>query len=308
MTSNLHLVIGTRGSQLALAQANATADALRARCPGARVELREVTTRGDRDRSTPFSNFGATGLFVKEIERQLIDGAIDLAVHSMKDVPTEMDERLAITAVPAREDARDALISRERLALAALAPAAVVGTSSPRRRAQLLHLRADLRIAELRGNLDTRLRKLEEGRYDAIVLAMAGLKRLGLADRVTHAFDIEKMLPAVGQGALALQTRRDDPRVTVAVKTLDVPEAAAAVEAERAFLARLGGGCQMPIGAHATVKGADLALIGCISDPDAKRCFRGRRNGDITNAAAVGEALAEQLLTEGADAIVGAKG
>jgi len=308
MTSNLHLVIGTRGSQLALAQANATADALRARCPGARVELREVTTRGDRDRSTPFSNFGATGLFVKEIERQLIDGAIDLAVHSMKDVPTEMDERLAITAVPAREDARDALISRERLALAALAPAAVVGTSSPRRRAQLLHLRADLRIAELRGNLDTRLRKLEEGRYDAIVLAMAGLKRLGLANRVTHAFDIEKMLPAVGQGALALQTRRDDPRVTVAVKTLDVPEAAAAVEAERAFLARLGGGCQMPIGAHATVKGADLALIGCISDPDAKRCFRGRRNGDITNAAAVGEALAEQLLTEGADAIVGAKG
>jgi len=302
--SNLRLIMGTRGSRLALAQTNAIAEQVRRCLPSVDVEIRVVKTMGDLDRKTPFVGFANTGLFVKEIERLLLDEAIDLAVHSMKDVPTEMDDRLILGATPAREDARDAAISREGRRLAELPPDAVVGTSSPRRRAQVLRMIPDVRVEELRGNVDTRLRKLDEGRYDCIILAMAGLKRLGLAERVTEAFDIEAMIPAPGQGALAIQSRKGDARLNQVMDALNVPAVEAAVRAERAFLARLGGGCQLPIGAHAERKADRLALRGCVSDPDGKRFFQGRIAGSPSDPEALGAKLARQLLDRGASSVL----
>ena len=304
MNKQSSLVIGTRGSRLALVQANIVAADIRNRFPHILPEIRVIKTHGDLDQKTPFSGFSGTGLFVKEIERSLLCGAIDLAVHSMKDVPTEMDPRLTIGAVLEREDARDVLVSRCGLKLSELPPGATVGTSSPRRRAQLLHMRRDLRTDELRGNLDTRLHKLDEGQYDAIVVAFAGLIRLGFADRVTEVFDVGTVVPAVGQGALAIQVRRDDAGVAEVIGALNVPFVEAAVNAERAFLTELGGGCQMPIGAHAIVDGDRLTIVGCISDPQGKQHFQNLLNGDVSEAEALGAQLAAQLLDSGATSIL----
>ncbi len=301
---SLRLVVGTRGSKLARAQTEMMCAEIRRRSPQVELVIREVKTTGDRDQHTPLVGFPGTGVFVKEIEQLLLAGQIDLAVHSMKDVPTVMDDRLTIVAVPPREDARDAMISRERLKLAQLRPGAVVGTSSSRRRAQLLRVRRDIRMEELRGNLDTRLRKLDEGQYDAIVLAVAGLSRLGWRERVTEIFDAEFMIPAPGQGALAIQARRDDSRVVAAGGALNDPATAAAVRAERAFLGRLGGGCHVPIGAHAEVKAGEIQLAGHVSDPLGEKCFRGRLSGGMADAEAVGTRLAEDLLSQGASAVL----
>lgn len=300
----LKLILGTRGSRLALAQSNATADAIRGKCPSVNIDIRIIKTTGDIDRTRPFASFGNTGLFVKEIEQLMLDEEIDLAVHSMKDVPTEMDDRLTLGAVPGREDPRDALLSRKGTSLQDLPEDAVIGTSSPRRRALVWRQRPELRLEELRGNVDTRIKKLDEGQYDAIILAVAGLTRLGLADRVTEAFDVETMVPAPGQGALAIQVRKADDRLTEILHALDVPVVAAAVRAERAFLARLGGGCQMPIGAFASVEDGRIALTGYVSDPEGKLCFQGKRIGSQTEPEAVGTQLAEQLLAEGASSVV----
>jgi len=298
------LILGTRGSELALVQANATADAIRKKCPGTDVEILIIKTAGDIDRTTPFVGFGSTGLFVKEIEQQLIDSKIDLAVHSMKDVPTLMDERLTIGAVPKREDARDAGISKDGRKLADLPQGAIIGTSSPRRRAQILRQRPDVEVRELRGNVGTRLRKLDEGQYDLILLAVAGLTRLGLADRITQKFDFEQMLPAPGQGALAIQVRKNDPRTADVMKTLNLPNVAAATEAERMFLDKMGGGCQLPAGALATMDGDKLLLKGYISDSDGKQCFEGQLVGEASEPTALGITLAEKLIAQGASAII----
>ena len=299
-----HLTIGTRGSQLALIQANAVAEEMRRRVPHVEIGICEIRTKGDRDQRTPLQEFQGTGLFVKEIEKALLVRTIDVAVHSMKDVPTEMDERLTIGAVPPREDARDVLISRAGLTLAELGEGAIVGTSSLRRQAQLLRQRPDLQIKELRGNLDTRLRKLDEGQYDAIMVAMAGLARMGLSARATQILDIETFVPAVGQGALAIQVRKDDARTQEVVHALNCTASEMAVRAERAFLARLGGGCQIPIGAHGTIKDGALTLVGCVCHPRGERHFQDRLSGSVSGAESLGGQLAERLLEEGASSLL----
>ncbi len=304
MNEALHLTIGTRGSVLALTQARTVAAEIRRHSPGAITKIRVIKTQGDLDRSTPLSGFSGTGLFVKEIERSLLSGQVDLAVHSMKDVPTEIEPRLAISSALDREDARDVLISRSGLRLSELPPGAVLGTSSPRRRAQVLRTRQNLRIDELRGNINTRLQKLEQGQYDAIILAYAGLIRLGLGDSATEIFDVNTMVPAVGQGALAIQMRCGDACIAEKITALRVPSVETAVTAERAFLAELGGGCQKPIGAHAVVEGNQLTIVGYVSDPQGESCFQEQLAGSITEPQTLGAQLAGQLLKSGAAAIL----
>ncbi len=304
MNKPLRLIIGTRGSVLALTQSRTVAAAIQRHFPDVDTQISVIKTQGDIDRSTPLSEFGGTGLFVKEIEQSLMSEQVDIAVHSMKDVPTEIDPRSVIVSALDRKDARDVLVSRGGLALSALSSGAVLGTSSPRRRAQVLRVRKDLRIEELRGNLNTRLRKLDEGRYDAIIVAYAGIIRLGLADNVTEIFDVNAMVPAVGQGALAIQMRCGDERVVEKIATLTTPSVETAVAAERAFLTELGGGCQKPIGAHAVVEGDQLTIVGYVSDPQGARCFQEQLAGSAAEPQILGARLAGQLLNSGAAAIL----
>jgi hydroxymethylbilane synthase len=263
------------------------------------VRLEKLSTQGDKILDVPLAQVGGKGLFVKEIEEALLDGRADLAVHSMKDLPAEIPPGLVIAGVSPREDVRDALVAREGRRLAELPGGARVGTSSLRRRAQLLALRPDLEIVSIRGNVETRLRKLEELPLEAVVLASAGLARLGLEGRITERLAVETLLPAVGQGALGLECREDDARTRGLALRLSDAAAAAAVEAERAFLARLEGGCQVPIAGFAAAEGADVAFSGLVASLEGDRVVRGRGRARREQAAALGRQVAEEVLERG---------
>jgi hydroxymethylbilane synthase len=295
------LVIASRGSQLALWQARWVAAQLSAAGHECRIEI--VTTTGDKIAGVPLAKVGTKGLFTKEIEEALLDGRADLAVHSLKDLPTELPEGLVLAAVPEREDPRDAVIGKK---LADLPPGAKVGTSSLRRAAQLLKLRPDLQVESIRGNLDTRLRKLDEGQYDAILLAAAGLKRLGWGDRIAEILEPEQMCPAVGQGALAIETRAGFDAGLDVLAMLDHADTHTAVMAERGVLRALGGGCQVPIGAYATVFNGRVRLLAIVAAPDGSEVIHGEAEGAPNNAAEIGARLAAYLLERGARQILGA--
>ena len=292
------LVIGSRGSQLALWQANWIAARLAERSQETRIEI--IKTTGDRITDVPLAKVGTKGLFTKEIEEALLDGRIDLAVHSLKDLPTEMPAGLTITAIPEREDPRDALVG---VTLTNLTAGAKIGTSSLRRAAQLRAIRKDLRIESVRGNLDTRVRKLDEGQYEAIVLASAGLTRLGWAHRIAEILSPEVMCPAVGQGALAVETRTEGSARNIC-SALDHEMTRAAVTAERAVLASLGGGCQVPIGAHAQVSGGMVQLVGVVISPDGEQVVRKSDQGSVADGENLGRRVGAALLAAGAREIL----
>ncbi len=295
--------IATRRSPLAKWQANHVADLLRQKEPGLTVVLHELMTRGDRILEVPLAQVGGKGLFVKEIEDALINGDAEIAVHSMKDLPALVAGGLAIGAVPLREDPRDALCSPKWKTFDKLPKGARVGTSSLRRSAQLKALRPDLVTEVVRGNVQTRLDKASQG-LDAVVLAYAGLRRLGLDGHATQVFSPEEMLPAVAQGALALEARADDAVTMKRLAALDDLDTRHRVEAERGFLARIEGGCQVPIAGHATVAGGQVHLRALVASLDGARIIRGERRGPVAEARALGVALAEELLGKGADAIL----
>lgn len=293
------LTIGSRGSQLALWQANWVMGRLAALGAECRIEI--IRTTGDKIQDVPLAKVGTKGLFTKEIEEALLAGAIDLAVHSLKDLPTVLPEGLTLAAIPAREDVRDALVGRK---LDELPAGAKVGTSSLRRAAQLRALRPDLYVETIRGNVDTRLRKQAEGQYDAIVLAAAGLRRLGWADRIAEFLEPDRMCPAVGQGALAIETRDDGGAGHLACQRLNHAETCAAVTAERAVLATLGGGCQVPIGAHAVLSGDAMRLRAVVISPDGATLIQRETAGPVADAERLGRELAEELLAAGGRAIL----
>jgi len=294
------LVIASRGSQLALWQARWVQSRLAALKCDCVIEI--IKTTGDKITDVPLARVGGKGLFTKEIEEALLDGRADLAVHSLKDLPTELPAGLVLAAVPEREDPHDAIVGKR---LTELPDGARVGTSSLRRAAQLRHLRPALMIESVRGNLDTRLRKLDEGQYDAIVLAAAGLKRLGWAGRIAEVLPASVMCPAVGQGALAIETRAEGAG-RAAASLLDHTETHQSVAAERGLLAALGGGCQVPIGAHAEVRDGRLKMVGLVASPDGKELVRGETEGPVEEAEALGIALGADLLGRGARRILDA--
>ncbi|HLL14333.1 MAG TPA: hydroxymethylbilane synthase [Pyrinomonadaceae bacterium] len=300
-----HFVIGSRGSKLALWQSEWVRARLAELRPEAEIRIEVIKTSGDVMLDVPLAVIGGKGVFTKELEEALLAEEIDLAVHSLKDLPTTLPDNLAITAITEREDARDALILREGVAagehsLHGLPQGAVVGTSSLRRQAQLKHLRPDVSIKDLRGNVDTRLRKLDEGGYDAIILASAGLRRLGFERRINASITHAEMLPAVGQGALGIETRANDARTAALVSLLEHAPTRAACTAERALLFALGGGCQVPIAAHAVVEGDTLRLDALVAALDGGRVIRDRVEDDSRHAARAGEALAARLREQGA--------
>jgi hydroxymethylbilane synthase len=293
------LRIGTRGSALALVQANWVKARLQERHSGLTVELVIIKTTGDKLKDVPLAQVGGKGLFIKEIEEALIAGAVDLAVHSLKDMPAVVPEGLAIAAVPPREDWRDAFISNNFRTLAEVPPGGRIGTGSLRRRVQLLHLRPDLEIVPIRGNVDTRLRKMAVQGLDALVLAAAGLARLGLSHVSRSFLSEEEMLPAISQGALGLEVRAADARVLELISFLDDPAAHTAVAAERGFLARLEGGCLVPVAGLAQVREGAVTFRGLIGDLEGKKIIRGCISGPPPEAAALGRSLAELLLDQG---------
>jgi hydroxymethylbilane synthase len=293
------LRIGTRGSALALAQASWVKRQVEEHEPSLAVELRVIKTSGDRFLDTPIQNIGGKGVFTKEIEDALLRQEIDLAVHSLKDLPTRLPLGLALAAIPAREEARDVLVTRDGSTLAELAAAARVGTGSLRRRAQLLHYRSDLSVLALRGNIDTRLKKLDAGEFDALVMAAAGLRRIGRADRIGEYLADEICVSAVAQGALGLEARSDG-NVPERLAFLNDAATCAEIAAERALLDRLNGGCHVPIGARARVAGEQISMIGVVASPDGKNLCRSEIFGSVKEAADLGKRLAEQLLERGA--------
>jgi hydroxymethylbilane synthase len=297
------ITVGSRGSDLALWQARWVIARLQQAHPDIEFRIQRITTRGDVVRDRALSQVGGKGLFVKEIEAALLAGEIDLAVHSLKDMPTELTEDLAIGAVTAREDPRDVLVSRLGLKLAELPQGARVGTSSLRRAAQLRASRPDLQIVDLRGNVDTRLRKATTEEYDAVVLAAAGLIRLGYSDRITEYLSPQVMLPAAGQGALCVEVRTGDEVTRTLVSIVHDPLTEAAITAERAFLATMGGGCQVPIAAYGIVNDDELWLRGLVASPDGSRLLRHELRGSWTESVALAQALAEEMLAQGADEI-----
>ena len=297
------LRLGTRASPLARVQAEGVRAALAARHPGLTVELVFVRTTGDRV-TGPLAAAGGKGLFVKEIEEALLDGRIDAGVHSMKDVPARLAAGLVIGAVPERADARDVLIGGDG-GLAGLPAGARIGTASPRRRAQLLAHRPDVVVVLLRGNVDTRLRKWRAGEVDALLLAAAGLARLGISEPAAQPLPVDEFLPAVGQGALALECRADDGATRALLAAVDQPAAATAVAAERAFLAAVGGDCNSAIAAHATLAGGRLTLRALVTDPDGRRRLEERDTAPAADAEALGRTVATRLLAAGAAALMG---
>ena len=298
------LVIGTRSSQLALWQAEWVQARLQELAPSVSVRLQRIRTSGDKILDVPLAKIGGKGLYVKEIEEALSRGDIDLAVHSMKDVPSALPEGLAIVCVPVREDARDALLTRDHVAFRDLPAGAKVGTSSLRRQAQLLAHRPDLDVVMLRGNVNTRLRKLQEGEFDAIVLAAAGLTRLGWAGHVTEYLPSTLSLPAVGQGALGIESRVDDTFVRELLAPINDPRTSIAVSTERAFLDRLEGGCQVPIAGHAVVENQTVRFEGLVARIDGTHVIRDRIEGPVDQAATVGTSLAERILDLGGKQIL----
>ena len=298
------LKIGTRGSQLALFQANWVRDQLSHAHPGLNVTLIKIKTTGDKIQDVPLAKIGGKGLFVKEIEESLLQKKIDIAVHSIKDVPTEFPEGLHLFVITKREDPRDVFISREGWTLKDLPQGAKIGTSSLRRQAQLLHFRNDLKLIPLRGNLDTRLKKLKTMNLDGIVLALAGVRRLGLEERVTEIIPTDISLPAIGQGALGIETRRGDERVEDQIRFLNDRDSSIAVTAERAFLKKLEGGCQVPIAAYARPVGTRLQVEGLVGAMDGRRLIRHCVEGSVEDAESLGIELAEILLGKGAKEIL----
>jgi hydroxymethylbilane synthase len=298
------LRIATRKSPLALWQAEFVADQLRSLHPGLQVELVKMTTQGDKILDSPLAKIGGKGLFVKELEKSLMDGITDIAVHSMKDVPVELPDGLHLPVICVREDPQDAFVSTRFKTLKELPQGARVGTSSLRRQCQIRQQRPDLVILDLRGNVGSRLEKLDRGDYDAIILAAAGLRRLGLAERVTQLLDTTLMLPAIGQGAVGIECRSADSATLALLKPLDHAETHIRVLAERAMNHRLEGGCQVPIAGYAELTGDSLHLRALVGSPDGKRMVRGDINGPANQAATLGVTLAEDLLARGAREIL----
>lgn len=298
------LAIGTRASQLAIAQAKWVMNNISARYPDLKINLIKIKTKGDRILDKPLSTIGGKGLFVKEIEEALIRKEIDLAVHSLKDVPAELPNNLCIGIIPAREDPRDAFISTGNIPIEDLFEGASIGTSSLRRSAQILRFRPDLKILPLRGNIDTRIKKLKKPDLQAIIVAAAGLKRLGLEGIITHCFSVDIMLPALGQGALGLELREDDIETRDLLAFLDHYATRMELEAERSLLLELQGGCQIPIGGLARLKGDHLYLDGLVADLDGKTVFRDVVIGLPENAKELGATLAHRLLDDGASKIL----
>jgi hydroxymethylbilane synthase len=299
--------IGTRGSDLARWQANHVAGLIAAAHPGTPVEIRVITTTGDRILDVPLAEIGGKGLFTKEIEDALAAGEIDLAVHSLKDLPTDLPSGLALGAVLARHDPLDALIARPGVSFGLLRSGARVGTSSLRRRAQLLHVRPDLEVVDLRGNVPTRLRRVVDGDFDAVILARAGVERLGFGDHIQEIMPPEVLLPAPGQGALGIEVRAENGRIASLLRSIEDSPARRATDAERAFLAALGGGCQVPVGALARADEAApgvLVLDGLVAAPDGRTLLRGRRTGTAEAPDLLGRELAEELIQRGAREIL----
>jgi len=293
------LRLGTRGSPLALWQARHVAQRLRELDPALTVEEHVITTEGDVQQHAPLAQ-GDRGVFVRRIEQALLAGSIDLAVHSLKDLPTTQPAGLVIGAVPERHDPRDAVVSADGATFEELAPGARVGTGSFRRRTQLLQARPELRFEPVRGNIDTRVRKMREGRFDAVILALAGLERLGITAAPFRPIPLELCLPAVGQGALAVECRSDDAALLRSLAQLDHTPSRRAVDAERAFLRRLGGGCLAPATGHARLDGATLRLRAAVGDADGRELLRDAEEGPATDAEAIGERLARRMLAAGA--------
>ncbi len=307
---NNKVVIGTRGSKLALWQAEWVRSEILKLSPGLRVELKRIKTTGDKILDVPLAKVGGKGLFVKEIEEALLAGDADLAVHSMKDVPTDFPEGLHLAVICKREDPRDAFMSRIRNSqfeiqnFSALPGGATVGTSSLRRACQLLSIRPDLKISQLRGNLDTRLRKLDEGQFDAIILAAAGMKRLGWANRITEIISTEISLPAIGQGAIGIECRERDEFMNDLISPLNHRETSVCVKAERAFLRKLEGGCQVPIAAYAQLSETRLIMDGLVGSVTGDRIIRGHIEGELDDAESLGVSLAGDILSRGAKEIL----
>ena len=300
------LTIGTRQSLLALWQSNHIAALLREKYPECEVVLKKIVTKGDRILDVPLAQIGGKGLFTKEIETELADGTIDLAVHSLKDMPTVLPEGLCLTAITERANVGDAFVSNKYASFEELPLGAVIGTSSLRRKAQLLAARPDLQIMDLRGNVDTRLRKLDEGLYDAIILAAAGLERLGHGDRITALIPPDVCLPAVGQGALAIEARTADDEVRSMLEFLNDPPTKQSTDAERAFLGLLEGGCQVPIGVHADVAGEQIKIEAIIAALDGSTVLRDTITGNAEDAVALGQQLGKKMLAAGGQEILAA--
>ena len=300
------LKIGTRQSLLALWQSNHIAACLRKQYPECEVVLKKIVTKGDRIIDGPLAQIGGKGLFTKEIEEDLLSGEVDLAVHSLKDMPTVLPEGLCLTAITERANVGDAFVSNDYACFEELPLGAVVGTSSLRRKAQLLAARPDLTIRDLRGNVDTRLRKLDEGLYDAVILAAAGLERLGHGDRIKAVIPSDVCLPAVGQGALAIECRTDDAEVRQMLDFLNDMPTVHATNAERAFLGLLEGGCQVPIGVHADVEGDKIKIEAIIAALDGSTVLRDTIEGAATDAVALGQELGKKMLANGGQEILAA--
>ncbi|MFA5081296.1 MAG: hydroxymethylbilane synthase [Hydrogenophilaceae bacterium] len=298
------LIIATRESQLALWQAHHIRDRLEALHPGLTVELLGMTTQGDQILDSPLSRIGGKGLFVKELEQAMMEGRAHLAVHSLKDVPMDLPEGFELTAIGKREDPRDAFVSNHYKSLAGLPPGARVGTSSLRRQAQLRAKHPGLVVDTLRGNVNTRLRKLDEGQYDAIILAAAGLKRLGFGKRIAASLSPAESLPAVGQGALGIEIRSGQPEVARLLAPLNDPITAACVRAERAMSRMLQGGCQAPIGGYCVEEGGRLHLRGFVADLEGVRFYRAEAEGVMADPEALGHQVAEALIGQGADRLL----
>ncbi|MCU7914650.1 MAG: hydroxymethylbilane synthase [Candidatus Thiodiazotropha sp. (ex Gloverina cf. vestifex)] len=296
--------IATRKSPLAMWQAEHVAAELKKAHPGIEVELLGMTTQGDKILDTPLAKIGGKGLFIKELEQGLLSGEADIAVHSMKDVPVELPEGLHLPVIMQREDPRDAFVSNNYKNLDELPQGACVGTSSLRRQSQLAERRPDIKIKSLRGNVNTRLRKLDEGEYDAIILAAAGLKRLGFEERITALIGPEQSLPAIGQGAVGIECRADDAQTNALISPLHHDDTAVCVRAERSMNQRLNGGCQVPIAGYAMLESGNLWLRGLVGEPDGSDIIRGEVEGATEEAEAMGIGLAERLLEWGADEIL----
>ena len=291
--------IGTRGSKLALWQSNFIADKLRAEYPTLEVEIIKITTKGDKILDSPLAKVGGKGLFTKELEIQMLDGNIDLAVHSLKDVPAQLSDDFVIAAVTEREEPFDAFVSNKYKHFRNLPAEAKIGTSSLRRSAQILSVRPDLKIENLRGNVDTRLKKLDTEDFDAIILAVAGLKRLGYENRITEILPTSIMLPAVGQGALAIETLKNNIEAKNIIKFLDDLNTRSVVKAERAFLKLVDGNCQVPIGVYASIEDKKITVEAIIVSLDGKKFVRDKISGSIDDAEIIGNALAAKLLEKG---------
>ena len=298
------LVIGSRGSQLALWQANWVKSELERLHSNVDINIRVITTSGDKIQDVPLAKIGGKGLFVKEIEEALLVKEIDLAVHSMKDMPIELPAELVVSVITKRESPLDALISKNGETLANLPQGATIGTSSLRRSSQLLKYRADFDIRPLRGNVDTRLRKVKEGNYDAIILASAGLNRLGWASYITEEISDEVLLPAMGQGALGIETRLDDAKTYDLISALNHEQTNYAVTAERSLVGRLDGGCQVPIGAYAKIDDNLITLMGLVASLDGKMIYRSENVGPVGDAINIGQELGSKLLKMGANEIL----